>query len=60
MKKNPDLWMKLLKKEALFKGHALKRVAMPLQLFMQRFLEIFIIQKIWNIVEYIEYVKGSH
>lgn len=61
------LWKKFLisewsywKKEALYKGHVFKRVAMPFQLFMQRFLEIFIIQKIWNTVKYIEYIKGSH
>lgn len=52
--------MKLVKKEAPFKGHIFKRVAMPLQLFMQRFLEIFIIQKFWNTVKYIEHLKGSH
>lgn len=50
--------MKLLRKEALFKGHLFKRGA--LQIFMERLFLMFIIQKIWNTVNYIEYPEHSH
>lgn len=52
--------MKLLRKEALFKGHLFKRVAVALQIFMERLFMMFIIPKIWNTINYIEYTEHSH